>query len=410
MHWKSLYGAPEPQANAMAPVAGISYGAPMAGRFDPTGSAGALSGQPQGPLSGNGGFFDQLWPAAAGAALLAGPSLRVGLANAASAIVPALQQDRRRNAINAWLKAKSSGGQLDPATLQLLQSDPNLGESVASSMLTPHPKQLAFDRFGRGYIFQPFSGEVQPLAPSGAGGAASDGGADESIAGLGQVHFVPMSRLLGRPQKIGTDASGQTIWRDPTGQMARGPAATTDTAQRGYRGIAAELKSARDALHSIGGLKPGDDPSKIQVPGIFNGSPKGDALTGDPALASAGGSQDQQGQQWYDAGDRILRAARAFDAARPDSDYIAMYMPQPTDKPATRGEKMRRLEALVAQADAMGGGQSGEPAQGAPAGTPPAAPPRPATVPPGSAYHPGYQVWRSPDRTTFFDLQGNVVR
>src|ERR1700681_1055024 len=145
-------------------------------RFDPTGSDGLLSGQPQGPLSGNGGFFDQLWPAAAGAALLAGPSLRLGLANAASAIVPALQQDRRRNAINAWLKAKSSGGQLDPGTLQLLQSDPNLGGSVASAMLTPHPKQLSFDRFGRGYVFQPFSGEVQRLVPSGAAGPGRYGG------------------------------------------------------------------------------------------------------------------------------------------------------------------------------------------------------------------------------------------
>src|ERR1700730_8956900 len=102
MHWKSLYGAPEPQASAVTPVAGISYGAPPAGSFDPPGAGGVLAGQPRGPLSGNGGFFDQLWPAAAGAALLAGPSLRLGLANAASAIVPAVQQDKRRNAINAW--------------------------------------------------------------------------------------------------------------------------------------------------------------------------------------------------------------------------------------------------------------------------------------------------------------------
>jgi hypothetical protein len=325
-------------------------------RFDPTGSTGVLSGQPQGPLSGNGGFFDQLWPAAAGAALLAGPSLRLGLANAASAIVPALQQDKRRNAINAWLKAKSSGGQLDPGTLQLLQSDPNLGESVASAMLTPHPKQLSFDRFGRGYIFQPFSGDVQPLAPAGAAGPANDGGTDETIQGLGQVHLVPMNRLLGRPQKIGTDASGQAIWRDPTGQLARGPSATTDTARGGYPGIVAQLKNARDALHALGGLKPGDDPSKIQVPGIFNGAPKGDMLTGGASIASAGAGQDPEGQQWYDASDGILRAARAFDASRPDSHYIAMYIPQPTDTPAVRADKLRRLDALSAQADAMGSG------------------------------------------------------
>jgi len=295
-------------------------------------SNGALAGQPQGALAGNGGFWGQTWPAAAGAALLAGPSLRQGMANAAAAIVPALQQDRRRAAINAWLKAKSSGGQLDPATLQLLQGDPSLGESMAATMVAPHPKQLSFDRYGRGYVFEPYSGTVQPLAQNGSVAAADDGGT-EIIPGVGPV--VPMSKLLGRPQKIGTDASGQTLWRDQTGQVARGPAAFADMAQSRYRAVMAQLRNGRDTLYRLGGLKPGDDPANTAVP--------------DDGNADAA-------RQWSDASRQLRDAFRTLETMKPDRVYDDMYVPQAGDKPATVAAKFNKLNAMIDQAGALGGG------------------------------------------------------
>jgi hypothetical protein len=301
---------------------------------NPAGLSGVLAGQPQGPLSGNSGFWDQLWPVTAGAALLAGPSLRQGLANAAAQVVPALQQDRRRAALNAWLRAKSSGGQIDPATLQLLRSDPGLGESMASTMLAPHPKQLSFDRYGRGYVFEPYSGTVQPV-PQAASQASLDDGGGEVIPGVGPL--VPMNRLLGRPQKIGTDASGQTLWRDQTGQVARGPAAFADLAQGRFRAVNTQLKNARDTLFRLGGIRPGDDPANIAVP--------------DGGAGSAGLMQ-----QWTDATNQLRDAVRMLDTMKPDEVYDDAYLPQPGDSRAVRAAKINKLNAMIDQTGTLGGG------------------------------------------------------
>ena len=313
-----------------------AYFDPKSPYMNPMSSAGALAGQPpQGPRSGSGGFWNQLWPMAAGAALLAGPSLRQGLANAAAAVVPALEQDKRRAALNAWLRAKSGGAALDPDTLKLLQSDPSLAEGMVSTMVAPHPKQLSFDRLGRGYVFEPYSGTVAPLPQNGgvAAAAADDGGSGETIPGVGQV--VPMNRLIGRAQKIGTDAAGQTYWRDQTGQVARGPAAFTDLAQSRNRALLTEMKNARDALFRVGGLKPGDDPANIRVP---DGSDAGAV------------------RQWTDASNRLRDALRMREVMKPDQAYDAMYVPQAGDKPAIAAAKFGKLDDLIAETQALGGG------------------------------------------------------
>jgi hypothetical protein len=354
----------------------------LIGGVAPAGSAGALSGQPQGPLSGNGGFFDQLWPLAAGAALLAGPSLRQGLANAAGAVVPALQQDRRRTAINAWLKAKSGSGTLDPETLKLLTSDPGLGEGVAASMLAPHPKQLAFDRLARGYVFEPYSGNVQPLQATGAQGVA-DAGSDAVLPGIGATHVVPMSQLLGRPQKIGMDASGRTVWRDATGQLALGPAGEAEMLRGLYAAAGSRLKAARATLYGLGGLKEGDDPATIDVP--------------DPADPAG----DGRSRQWDIATGQIVDAARRLGMLTPDSVYRDAYVPQAGDRPELRAAKVNRLNQLAASLE----GASGQAAVAAP----PAVPPRPASVPAGYGYDPTSELWSSPDGRQYVDRSGALV-
>jgi hypothetical protein len=145
-------------------------------RFDPTGAGGALDARPRGALSGNGGFFDQMWPAAVGAALLGGQTFRQSLANAGTALVPALEEDKRRRAINQWLLARSKGGEIDPDSLALLQGDPTLAENFAASQISPRAP-IAVARGAR--LYDPVS---RRWVGGDAAAARGDGSAEDLAA------------------------------------------------------------------------------------------------------------------------------------------------------------------------------------------------------------------------------------
>ncbi len=157
---------------------------------DPTQTGGILGGQsaaPQGVLGG-GGFSSLLDPSIAlpaAAAMIGGRNLQESLAGGFAAAAPGVVNMQKRTALNAWIRAKSSG---DPAALKqatdaLYQADPAIAESVASQALTPHRQ---FTQIGQSIMGQPqygfvdpVAGSVEPVAQSGGlGGDAAGAGAD----------------------------------------------------------------------------------------------------------------------------------------------------------------------------------------------------------------------------------------
>jgi len=96
--------------------------------------------QPQQPQPGRfGGFLQNNSNSlmSLGSALLSNPNFGMALANFGQQAPQSMANDRRRKALNNWLKAKSSGGSLDPDTLALLQSDPDLSAKYAMASLVP---------------------------------------------------------------------------------------------------------------------------------------------------------------------------------------------------------------------------------------------------------------------------------
>lgn len=104
-----------------------------------------------------------------GSALLSQPSFGMALANFGQQAPQAIGSDRRRSALNAFLKAKSGKTQLDPATLQLLQSDPDFAEKYALSGLIP---KSPIEVSKGASLYDPNTGSF--VTPPGAGGGIGD--------------------------------------------------------------------------------------------------------------------------------------------------------------------------------------------------------------------------------------------
>jgi len=178
--------------------AGVSYGAPMAMPSFGAPSAGVLSGAPPpGPLSGaspGGSFWNQSWIGPVAAALMGGRTFRQSLAGAGQAVAQTMPMEQKRQALNAWLQAKSSG---DPAALndaqaKLFQVDPDLAQSVASNLMTPHRTfgQIGVDAMGNQQFgfSDPFAMTVTPASSVTAiGGAATPDGAAPAAPPAGGV-------------------------------------------------------------------------------------------------------------------------------------------------------------------------------------------------------------------------------
>lgn len=139
-----------------------------------------------GPLSGTAGTWQQramqfLDPQVALpiAAQLMGPgnfsNHLAGAFQAAGQAIPGMQQ---RQAMNAYLKAKS-GLNLTPEEQQLLQSDPELSRALIVRQLTPTPP--TFGKIGQGPTgseqygwIDPFTKTVTPVAAPGTGSSSLD--------------------------------------------------------------------------------------------------------------------------------------------------------------------------------------------------------------------------------------------
>ncbi len=116
---------------------------PSYGDFPQT--AGVLDPRPaqQRGVLGGGGFSSLLDPSIAlpaAAAMIGGRNLQESLAGGFAAAAPGIVNMQKRKAINAWLKAKSSG---DPAALEqakqnLISQVPEIGQQIAAYDLTPH--------------------------------------------------------------------------------------------------------------------------------------------------------------------------------------------------------------------------------------------------------------------------------
>jgi hypothetical protein len=183
-------GAPQPVAQPVPPPV-------------PQPQPGLLSGSM--PSMGWNDFVQGGGAAALGGALLAAHgNLSNGLAAYGQVAPQVTANAQRRAALNNWLIAKSKGGSIDPATMQLLRSDPQLAEGLAGNMLTPHRewKQIGTGPYGNA-IFgwaDAASGQVTPASAVTSGGAGGATGGDAvqpvSFAANGQPDPQQQAQFL----------------------------------------------------------------------------------------------------------------------------------------------------------------------------------------------------------------------
>ncbi len=190
-----------------------------------TGGLGLSSQAPRGILGG--GYSNLLDPSIAlpaAAAMIGGRNLQESLSGAFAAATPGIVNMRKRTALNAWLKAKSSG---DPAALKqatdaLYQADPAIAESMAVNEMTPHRQ---FTQIGQSVMGQPqygwvdpVAGSVEPVAQSGGiGGGAADAGAGSGSSGK-------LYDSLPKPQQAQVDQLIQGKIPYPSGyQLSKSP-------------------------------------------------------------------------------------------------------------------------------------------------------------------------------------------
>jgi hypothetical protein len=368
------------------------------------GGGGALSGQSGGGLlSGLGNFFTEGggWrqtAAALGGALLAGrgnlgPSMQIF-----GQQVPQLQKDiQRRQLLNAWMKAKSSGDKsaVDAAAKQIFQTNPDLVQSMFQYSMFPRQKKLSYNPVTGQAVLSDEYGNVTDLSGdpissgtgSGAVSSAGGGAAGDTVNIGGQnVPLVPLGSLA-KPEKISEDAAGNTIYRgyDQGGKVgfARGPTGKTDPQQMQYQGVADRLQTARDTIaanmgetlrRNWGPLGSSDSfLHSLQNPDDPN-----------PAQSISHSLMSPAAQKYYGAGEELARAARTIDTARnitpkTSEQYQAEYMPSWDDSPARRQQKLEAIDALIKEVRGMGG----QPAGGGGQPQPPAE--TPATQPTGAA-------------------------
>ena len=84
-----------------------------------------------GILSGLRGFLDPQYALPIAAQLIGGATPQASFAGALSAAGPAFGDMRRKAAINAWLKARSTGTPLSPEMQQYIAQDPALAQKLA---------------------------------------------------------------------------------------------------------------------------------------------------------------------------------------------------------------------------------------------------------------------------------------
>lgn len=123
----------------MAGIGGYTSGGGILGGYmaNPT-PGGILGGGGQTPPYANFREWMQANPdtvTALATGLLSGPTFRQGLANASAGYAQAAPMDRRRKAVNEWLKAGGPTDVQNPATAALFQSAPDLAEKYLAGKI-----------------------------------------------------------------------------------------------------------------------------------------------------------------------------------------------------------------------------------------------------------------------------------
>lgn len=147
-----------------------------------------------GDTSGGGGILASLGQSGFGQGLARNPNMLMslgsamlgnrgvfsqGLAQFGQQAPQAMMADQHRAALNNILKAKNAGGELDPATLQYMKSDPEFADQMIQFGMVAHPKQAISTPYGVA-VFDPYARDGNNLnyqmpggTPTTAPGAAT---------------------------------------------------------------------------------------------------------------------------------------------------------------------------------------------------------------------------------------------
>lgn len=326
-------------------------------RFDPQG--GILGGQPQmgGGILG-GGLQQLLDPSVAlpiAAQLIGGRTLKDSLAGGLAAAGPGIQDMRKRQALNAYLKARSGKGDLSPEMLQYIQSNPDLGEKLAIN-------DLGQDK------------------PSGAYGGTSMDAQNWNIILKGKndtpEYAAAYSQLFETPKMAaGQGPNGeitQTPYYPPVPPGIRPPAGAAP--QPAPQAAAAPAQGAAPPV-AAGAVRTGPPvtvgqkkPTEAEIKGrtlLANAEPdyqtakkSFDALsgTGDQVLNELGRAgrffQSNDYQVAVDATKNVVQSYiyAVSGAQAPEAEVarnLAIVMPDVTDKPDTIAAKRQRLDGMM---------------------------------------------------------------
>lgn len=180
-------------------------------------------------------------------------SLGQGISDTAQMVAPARQTDMRNAAITKYIKANPK---VDQQTIDLIRSDPAIGEAMISAQLTPHPFTPIVSPTGAIMGIEPYSGGTKtyydPAAGAGLSGANASGMpagfifttakqyADPSTMESGLVDQNGKKWVLSHPKPTPDQAASAEAFAAATSAndvLTRTEAGETGTAQSIIRGM-----------------------------------------------------------------------------------------------------------------------------------------------------------------------------
>lgn len=318
----------------------------LGGYLTSGGGGGLLGGQVQPPadLGGGGGFLrnnSDLLMALGSSLLGARGMFGQGLANFGQVVPAATKADRTRMALNNWLKAKSAG--MDPATLDVLRSNPELTGTLFQAQMTPHQHSFIALPTGGVASGDQITGEVsQGLAPQTGGD------------GFNAANAVPYE----------DKANNETGLIDKYTMVKRVISRGTPTAdQAGAAAAMTAAQSANEVLRQTDADEAGLGHSLIRgmagTPGV---APVG------RLMESSGSKQNEQARAQFQAAIRGMAIAKGLNPESAEFSGQALFAQQGDDA-KTIQQKANYRDQIVQSL----GVRAGPFAQGQPQGQPPQA-------------------------------------
>lgn len=320
-------------------------------------------------------------------AFMAGPSARGAIQNLGQTFAPAMDADKKRSAVNAWLKAKSSGQAIDPDTAALLQNDPSLADSYLQSVVTPKAREIRMDPNGvPRYVdngAEVFPGVKQDNGPTGIfSGKSIMGQGLNYLISTGAITEDQAAQLAASKPVVGADgtvylATPQGIFGNGKPLAQPGSPDLTNPDDAGTTMPPTAPGSAPSGMIPLTGQKTFGSEDQTKNAGFAKRMIASDAIIGDPASATAGTSYAQKvrsnlpfGLDNYAVSDdyqKLDQAERDFvnavlrresGAAISQSEFDnarKQYFPQPGDTEATLKQKaVNRQNAIESVKRAAG--------------------------------------------------------